>query len=194
MRQTLVFAPLLLVLGCGNDNGGHGGVDMSLPAPGPDMAVRVPNGVVCDKMTCAVGKVCCVMTSGAQITGSACIASDAPCTGARIACDGPEDCTSADAKNCCGTIQLTTPDVDGGTPMISGGGAMCASDCAVKLASGSVSSRLCSLTEDCAGFAVTTPIGPLPLDQCCSIVGGPALHFCASSLLSRFGVQLSCEQ
>ena len=67
MRQTLAFCTLLLCVGgCGDDTT-TAGPDMSAPAdlaPAADLAVRVPNGVVCGSMSCAIGQDCCVTVSG----------------------------------------------------------------------------------------------------------------------------------
>src|SRR5207302_3031942 len=95
MRQTFALCVLVLAVGgCGND-ANNGAPDMSMPdlAPGPDMAVRVPNGVGCGAMTCAVGQDCCVTVSGTATT-STCIAAGGACGGAVLTCDGPEDCSS----------------------------------------------------------------------------------------------------
>jgi hypothetical protein len=190
MRQTLFLVSLLLAAACGNDHGLGNMSDMSMPPPpppGPDMAVRLPDGVACGVTTCSPGMACCLMTANNQVTGASCIPGTGQCSGATISCDGPEDCTAAGAS-CCATLNTMTPDVDGGTPVVSGGGAMCSATCAASIGTNSVTSRLCHLDADCANFSVTTPLGPFPLDKCCSSAMAPGVHFCANALLAQFGV------
>ncbi len=186
MRNLVASCALLLVAvgGCGSDQG-NGGPDMSMPldlAPGPDMAVRMPDGVTCGKMTCPVGQSCCVMASGTMTTGSSCIAAGGQCSGAVLACDGPEDCSGM--QLCCGTIQLTGGNPDGGTPMFNGGNAMCAATCDAQIMLGAngtptgATTRLCQADIDCTGLS--TLGGTLMLNKCCSSTMAPGLHFCAA--------------
>jgi hypothetical protein len=200
MRQNLAscaFAcALLLVAGCGDDTAG-GGPDMSMPADltvGPDIAVRMPDGVACGTATCPTGQSCCVMASGTSTTGATCIAAGGNCTGgAVLACDGPEDCSSS-MQFCCGTIKLTgslTGDADAGAPMFNGGNASCAATCDASFTPGSgstpttVKTRLCKIDDDCTGLSIGGVVG---LNKCCSSTQAPGLHFCAAAL----GAGITC--
>ncbi len=180
MRQLLALCALVLVAGCGDDT--SVGPDMSMPAdlaPGPDLAVRLPDGVVCGQMSCPVGQSCCVMTSGNMTTSQMCIAAGGQCTGgAVLACDGPEDCSNASMPFCCGTIKFTGGGPDGGATMFNGGNAMCTGTCDFNFGGGMVTTRLCHADVDCTGL---TAFGQ-NLNQCCSSAMAPGLHFCAAAL------------
>jgi hypothetical protein len=184
MRQTFALCALvLLVGGCGDDNG-NGGPDMSMPdlAPGPDLAVRMPNGVVCGSATCAVGQSCCVTVSG-MTTTAACLPAGGNCAGAALACDGPEDCSSA-MQYCCGMITFTGgTNPDAGAPMFQGGNASCAGTCDFNFVQGppsQVTTRMCSIDDDCTGLSAFG--GSVMLNKCCSSTQAPGLHFCAAAL------------
>jgi hypothetical protein len=180
MRHQIALFTFVVFVGCGSE--GVKFPDMSMPldlAPGPDLAVRTPDGVVCGSATCPVGQSCCVTANGTMVTGSTCVPSANQCTGALLACDGPEDCT-ASTPTCCGTIMFSGGGgPDGGTPMFQGGNAMCTASCAFNLGTGSVTTRLCQADVDCAGLMV--PILNQPT-QCCSSTLAPGLHFCATSV------------
>lgn len=173
---------LLLVAGCGDDTTTQ--ADMSMPdlAPGPDMAVRVPDGVVCGNMTCGVGQSCCITQSNNMATGATCVASAGACSsGTVLSCDGAEDCAGAGAAGayCCGTVHFSAGTPDGGAPVFQGGSASCAGSCSFNLGQGSLTTRLCHQDVDCMGL--TGPLG-IALDKCCSSSQAPGLHFCATNL------------
>jgi hypothetical protein len=177
MRQTLALCTLLMFAGCDDDT--SNAPDLAMPdlAPGPDMAVRVPNGVVCGAMTCAVGQECCVTTNGTSATAM-CIAAGGTCTGgAVLTCDGPEDCSGM--NYCCGTIHFSGGTPDGGPPVFNGGDSTCTGACnfSFDLQSGTVTTRLCHADVDCAGLSL--PLGGA--SKCCSSQLAPGLHFCATA-------------
>jgi hypothetical protein len=179
MRQTLALCVLLMAAaGCGDDT--NGGPDMSMPldmTAGPDMAVRVPNGVACGGMTCSTSQSCCVQVMGMTPTSS-CIAAGGQCAGgAVLACDGPEDCSSA-SKYCCGTIKFMQGNPDGGTPVFNGGDAMCTATCDFSFGQSQVKTRLCQADVDCAGL---TAFG-MAVDKCCSSAQAPGIKFCAAPI------------
>ena len=181
MRHTIALCTLLIgiaaFVGCGSEGGGP---DMSMPldlAPGPDIAVRSPDGVVCGMTSCPVGQSCCVTSNGMMVTGSTCVSSTGQCSGAVLACDGPEDCgINGPSPYCCGTIMFSGGGPDGGTPMFQGGNASCAASCNFLFGGNSVTTRLCQADIDCAGLMV-----PIVNQQtmCCSSPMAPGLHFCA---------------
>src|SRR5262249_4077666 len=88
-----VLSCAVMAIGCGsNTNAIH---DMGVPdmTLGPDMAMRMPNGVACGQnMTCPVGNQCCFSFANNMATGAMCVSSPSQCQGAVLACDGPEDC------------------------------------------------------------------------------------------------------
>jgi hypothetical protein len=181
MRQTFALCALLLVAGCGDDTT-NAGPDMTMPdlMPGPDMAVRVPDGVSCGSMTCAVGQSCCVTVSGTTPT-STCITAGGNCGGATLACDGPEDCSSS-MQYCCGMITFSGGgNPDAGSPMFNGGNSSCSGTCDFNFTQGppnKVTTRLCHADVDCTGL---TGFGQ-NLDKCCSSTQAPGLHFCAAAI------------
>lgn len=74
--------------------------DSSLPGDGmlPDgIPSDASTGITCGMTTCNIGQICCVTLGGA-----ACQAAGT-CTGQSIACDGPEDCTTA-GQVCCASL------------------------------------------------------------------------------------------
>jgi hypothetical protein len=181
MRQILALSALVLVAGGCGDDSNNSGPDMSMPADltlGPDLAVRMPDGVVCGTANCSVGQSCCVTVSG-MATSSACIAAGGACGGAKLNCDGPEDCGSM--MFCCGTIAFTGgTNPDAGAPVFQGGNASCAGTCDFTFTQGppsSITTRLCKINDDCTGL---TAFGQ-NLDQCCSSTMAPGLHFCAAN-------------
>jgi hypothetical protein len=199
MRIPLLAATVLplclLVVGCGDDTN-HNAADMSMSVPdlamGPDMAVRVPDGVVCGSMSCAVGQSCCITQSNNMATGAACVASASACTsGTVLSCDGAEDCGGAGSAGayCCGTIQFSGGTPDGGAPMFQGGDASCTGTCNFAFAQGSVTTRLCHQDVDCTGL--TGPLG-IQLDKCCSSSQAPGLHICATNLGGLGGMGITC--
>ncbi|MGZ3425538.1 MAG: hypothetical protein ACXVCV_02765 [Polyangia bacterium] len=183
MRHTLALCALVLLAGgCGDDTN-SGGPDMTMPdlALGPDMAVRQPDGVSCGAMTCSVGQSCCVTVSGTTPT-STCIAAGGTCGGAKLACDGPEDCGSS-MQYCCGTITFEPGNPDGGMPMFNGGNSSCSGTCDFNYSPGSpsmITTRLCHLDDDCTGLSAGG--GTVMLNRCCSSAQAPGLHFCAAAL------------
>ncbi len=181
MRQTLALCALILCAGgCGDDTT-SAGPDMSMPdlLPGPDMAVRVPDGVACGSMTCAVGQSCCVTASGTTTTSDTCITTGGTCSGgAVLACDGPEDCSNASMQYCCGTIAFTGGTPDGGAVMFNGGNSSCTGSCDFNLGTGQITTRLCHADVDCTGLSAFGQ----SLDKCCSSAMAPGLHFCAAAL------------
>lgn len=68
----------------------------ALPGDGGTTSPDAGTGVTCGTMTCGTGQVCCV-----TLGGSTCVATGT-CTGQPIACDGPEDCTTAGEVCCAG--------------------------------------------------------------------------------------------
>lgn len=193
MRHNIALCALILVAvvgvaGCGNE--GNHGPDMSMPldlAPGPDIAVRSPDGVACGSTSCPPGQSCCVTSNGTMVTGSTCVSSSNQCSGALLACDGPEDCGINGAMPyCCGTIMFSGGGgPDAGTPMFQGGNAMCAASCNFLFGGNSVTTRLCQADVDCAGLTI-----PIVNTQttCCSSPMAPGLHFCATA----FAGTVSC--
>lgn len=191
--RTKILASLLplclLVAGCGDDT--TTAPDMSMPdlAPGPDLAMRTPDGVSCGQMTCPAGQSCCVMTSNNMVTGASCIAPNGQCSGSTLACDGPEDCGggTGSGQYCCGTIQFSGGGPDAGAPTFNGGSAMCTSTCNFNFGSGSVTTRLCHQDVDCTGL--TGPLGTM-LDKCCTSTQAPGMHFCANTF--GMGTGITC--
>ncbi|HEX4457184.1 MAG TPA: hypothetical protein VIA18_04400, partial [Polyangia bacterium] len=192
MRQTIFIlsCALFAVAGCSDDTTtvANNGADMSVNAAadmtlGPDMTPRVPNGVACDTTTCAVGQSCCLTTANNAVTGGMCVASASACTsGSNLACDGPEDCSTA-SPTCCATLSLSgsLTDADAGAPMLNGGNATCAGTCSFTAAAdfSSITTRLCHYNSDCAGL--TVPYLGTPT-SCCSSSMVPGVHFCAVAL------------
>src|SRR6266540_773110 len=195
MRMNLVLISCLLLAGCGDDNGLNNGgsdlsasLDMTVGPPGPDMAVRKPNGVACGSTQCAVGQSCCVLTDNGQVTGASCIAAGGACGGSVVACDGPEDCSGGGGTYCCATVNLIAPDPDAGVAGgVSGGAASCTADCqaSVDLQNQSLTSRLCTVAADCTGLSVASPLGIIPLDKCCSTPMAPGTPFRGHALFSH---------
>ena len=184
MRQTILIlsCALFSVAGCGDDTttAANNGADLSVAASADmtishDLAPRVPNGVVCDTTTCAVGQSCCLTTANNAVTGGTCVASASACTsGSTLTCDGPEDCSTA-SPDCCATISLSGLGPDGGTPMLAGGNASCSGTCDFAISSDSITTRLCHFDADCTGLKV---YGTLQT-TCCSSTALPGEHFCA---------------
>ncbi|HWE30835.1 MAG TPA: hypothetical protein VHB97_22665 [Polyangia bacterium] len=190
MRQTIFIlsCALFAVAGCSDDTTTvTNGADMNINAAadmtaGPDMTPRVPNGVACDTTTCAVGQSCCLTTANNAVTGGMCVASASACTsGSNLACDGPEDCSTA-SPSCCATLDISGlsgllgggGDADAGTPMVSGGNASCAGSCSFGFSASSITTKLCHVDGDCSG---ETAFGTAT--KCCSTTMVPNLHFCA---------------
>jgi hypothetical protein len=177
---------MVFVLGC-NNSGIKSSNDMSMSivdmAVGPDMAMRLPDGVACGASKCDVGKTCCVDTMAATTT---CVASPAACNASAFTCDGPEDCTGGTSQ-CCTTVDFTLPNPDAGVQGgINGANAMCVASCQAAISGSSLTTRLCHQDVDCKGLAINFGIS-IPLEQCCSSTLLPGAHFCASSTLSQFG-------
>ncbi|HEX8951963.1 MAG TPA: hypothetical protein VF945_08960, partial [Polyangia bacterium] len=167
--------------GCGNDNN-SGGPDMSMPdlEPAPDLAIP---GISCGTSSCPSTQECCVTVSGTGTTSSTCINAGGTCSGAVLACDGPQQCGST--QFCCGTITFTGgTNPDAGAPMFQGGNASCAATCDASTnypaTPTHVTTRLCHFAADCTGLA----IGPLAFDKCCTSAQAPGLHFCGNSLFA----------
>ncbi len=186
MRAMRTYSSLLFlafVAGCGSDTVKMS-PDMSVVvtdlAPGPDIAMRTPNGVACGNMTCAVGKECCVTVANNMPSGATCIDAGGSCQGGSVlACDGPEDCTSQSALYCCANIMFTQGGNADAGPTYNGGSSLCIGTCAIGLASGALTSRLCHADADCAGL--TIPVLNTP-SKCCSSTMAPGIHFCAANL------------
>ena len=160
-------------------------VDARSRRPAPTMAVRVPDGVVCGTMTCSVGQSCCITVGASGTTDMAtCLAAGGTCSGATLACDGPEDCSGT--PFCCGTVTFTGgTNPDAGAPVFQGGTASCAATCDFNFAQGppsAVTTRMCHADDDCAGLS--TAGGQIMLGQCCSSSQAPGLHFCAAPSVS----------
>jgi hypothetical protein len=185
MRHLIALCALVAVTGCGNE--GNHGPDMSMPldlTPGPDIAVRTPDGVACGGTTvCPVGTSCCISSNGTMVTGTTCVTSANMCMGALLACDGPEDCSGM--QYCCGTIMFNMGGPDGGGTTFQGGNSMCNGTCNFNFGGNSVTTRLCQADVDCAGLTI-----PLVGTQttCCSSAMAPGLHFCAAA----FGGMVTC--
>lgn len=176
MRHFVAVYALLAVAGCGSDANHR--PDMSMPldlTPGPDIAVRMPDGVACGSMSCPVGQSCCVSSNGTMVTGTSCVTSSSQCSGAVLACDGPEDCGMA-MPYCCGTVRFNNGGPDAGVTF-QGGSSMCAGTCNFMFGNTSVTTRLCQADVDCMGLTI-----PLlgTQTQCCSSTMAPGLHFCAA--------------
>lgn len=175
-KLTLASLALLccVAAACGSNPGVHdmGMVDMS---PGPDMAMKMPNGVACGQMSCAVGQDCCLSIANNMITGASCVASGGMCTGATLACDGPEDCNAKATDVCCTTITFkTNANADAGI-MLTGGNSKCGT-CSASIGIGSLTTRLCHKATDCTGLS-SQLIGNF--DKCCSQGPTGSLQFCA---------------
>src|SRR5438874_9150773 len=101
MRNLTLAIITLMAVGCGSNTSAK---DMSVPADltvGPDIAMRMPNGVTCGTgLTCPVGQECCVSFANNMATGATCVASASQCMGAALACDGPEDCNMSTTDAC----------------------------------------------------------------------------------------------
>jgi hypothetical protein len=196
MRSHFLVLSLGLLAGCGDDaTKSDGGADLAMSVSadmtaGADLSVRTPNGVSCGDTSCSVGQSCCVQTSNGQVTGAACIAAAGSCSGSTLACDGPEDCSSAKSY-CCATLTLNPGDPDGGAPSLESGSSSCVADCQFSFdqASSTVSSRLCQVADDCVGLSV---LGIAKADKCCSSPMAPNLHFC---FVGAFAAQvgLTCK-
>jgi hypothetical protein len=180
MRQTLALCALLLAAGCGDDT--NAGPDMSAPldmTAGPDMAMRVPDGVSCGTMNCAIGQSCCVQPSGMTAT-QMCIAPNGACPGGGVlACDGPEDCSTGNPY-CCATVKFTQGGPDAGAGNVTGGDSMCTMTCDASFTPGSLKTRLCKVDSDCTGLNI---LGQVNLDKCCSTTMAPGKHFCAAPFM-----------
>jgi hypothetical protein len=167
-----------MAVGCGSNPATHdmGMADMSI---GPDMAMRVPNGVACGtNLTCAVGQDCCVSFANNQATGATCVTSTSQCSGAVLACDGPEDCTTPNDA-CCATVNLSGIGADAGA-MITGGNSKCGQCSATVSLTGSIMTRLCHVTDDCKSFSASVPIiGKIDFNKCCTGANSGGIQFCA---------------
>jgi hypothetical protein len=179
----------LVAVGCGSNPAVK---DMSIAvdmAPGPDMAMRVPNGVACGtNVTCAVGKDCCVSFANNMATGAMCVDTPAQCQGALLACDGPEDCNMSATDACCATINLKGIGSDAGV-MVTGGNSKCGQCAASVSLTGTFMTKLCHVPADCTSFSATVPIiGKIDFNKCCSN-GMGGVQFCAPdpSTLGAFG-------
>ncbi len=181
MRQIIALCALVLVAGCGNDNN-NTGPDMSMPdlLPLPDLAIP---GIACANTSCAVGQECCLSVSGTSTVSGTCISSGGTCSGAVLACDGPQQCGAN--QFCCGTITFSGGiNPDAGAPMFGGGNAACANTCDFTtnypMSPTMVTTRLCHVNDDCTGLSAFGQ----PIDHCCTSSQAPGLHFCASSLFA----------
>jgi hypothetical protein len=183
--RKIIFAFALLVAGCGSNSSMHDmamSIDMSI---GPDMAMRVPNGVVCGNMTCAVGQECCATVANNMVTGASCMATGGNCANA-FTCDGPEDCTKP-TDQCCGTIDLNVGgNADAGITL-AGGSSTCGACTASISLGGAVMTRMCHSATDCMGFSTAVLGQTIAFDKCCT-GGGKSLQFCAPdpSVISGF--------
>jgi len=103
--------------------------DTGPPMPGNDAGTTT--GVMCGTETCTASQECCVTRGSAGMMISQTCTDPGMCTGAALACDGPEDCAAGEA--CCGTFIGTTA------------GSMCVAD------SMCTRGRFCHATTDCTG-------------------------------------------
>ena len=190
MRNLILcLAPIVFLGGCNDDNLMGGMSDMTvLPdlLNEKDMAMRVPNGVVCGTKTCNDPQVCCAMPGMGGVNYS-CMASGSCGDGsAQLSCDGPEDCPSA-MPNCCADAHFSLSMTDA-LPMVAGANAACGTDQAcpagVDLAGGVLHTKLCHTAGDCAGYTGTVPIlGNAAFDGCCTSNQAPGIQFCAPTQL-----------
>lgn len=180
---------LLLAIGAAACGDSSTAADMSMPhldmTVGPDMAMRMPDGVKCGTTeTCKVGQECCISFANNMATGASCIATGGSCSGAALACDGPEDCTTP-SDTCCAQI-----DIGGGGDagvMFAGGNSSCGA-CMPAFTGGTLTTRLCHATADCANFSINLGI-TVALDKCCSTSATANTQFCAPdpSVLAALG-------
>jgi hypothetical protein len=187
----------VLAVGCGSS---HVMPDMSIAHDmtlGPDLAMRVPDGVACGtNVTCPVGKSCCVSFANNMATGAMCIDPTGQCMGAVLACDGPEDCNMSATDACCATINLTAGGPDAAA-MVTGGNSKCG-QCKASLnpTSGAFMTRLCHVPSDCKNFSLVFGTFNVPFNKCCSngMTGG--VQFCApdpSAVPGGMGGGYTCQ-
>lgn len=183
MRHFVALCALVLVAGGCGDDSNNNALDMSMPdlAPPADLSLT---GVGCGMMTCGAGQECCVTVSMSGTTSSMCIAQGGNCAGgAVLACDGPEDCSSA-SPYCCGMITISGLAPDAGAPMFGGGNSSCTATCDFSTnypqTPTTATTRLCHFNEDCTGLSAFGQ----PIDHCCTSAQAPGLHFCGSSLFA----------
>jgi hypothetical protein len=183
MRNLVLCSALIAITGCNDDNL-MGGMDMVFvpDMTGFDMAMKVPDGVTCGNMTCASPQVCCLTPNGNMISAACGASGSCGAMAGELECDGPEDCVSASAGNCCATAAFSLGAGDMG-PMPEGANASCGSnaDCApgVDLNAGELHTKLCHKESDCDGFSGSTPLGNADFDGCCESDMAPGIAFCA---------------
>jgi hypothetical protein len=157
--------------------------------PGPDLAMRMPNGVACGgSLTCPVGQDCCISFANNMATGAMCVASASQCMGATLACDGPEDCPMT-GQTCCATVDIVGMGDAAGT--ITGGNSKCNS-CSPAFTTGTLTTRLCHVPADCNNFSFGAGGFKLDFNKCCSngMGSGGGIQFCAPdpAVLTGLGV------
>ena len=141
-----------------------------------DMAMRVPDGVVCGNQTCSGGNTCCIRRNASnQLTQMCMPMGTCGDGGAEAACDGPEDCSTAQ-PNCCVSVSFRQGP-DGGAPDPTGGAATCTASCPASfdLAAGTATSKLCNTIDDCVGY----DSGGIDFDGCCCNNMLKGVKFCA---------------
>jgi hypothetical protein len=180
---VLSCAALFAISGCNDDNL-LGGMDMVFvpDMAGVDLAVKMPNGVTCGSDTCMSPEVCCLTPSGMTVSTMCAASGSCGNMSGELACDGPEDCVSASAGNCCATAKFSLGAGDMG-PMPEGADAVCGSDsdCAagVDLNAGELHTKLCHKESDCTGYTGDTPLGSADFNGCCTSDQAPGVSFCA---------------
>jgi hypothetical protein len=194
MRNLFLTCALILFTpACSDDNLMGGQSDMHAPidmANGADLAMRVPNGVMCGNSTCNSPQVCCFEPSAGGFSPM-CVASGT-CVdgGVQLVCDGPEDCAIS-TPDCCAVAKFSISNDDAGTFDPQGANAMCASDAdcpaSVNLQACELHTKLCHSAADCAGYSGTVPfLGAADFTGCCSNQQTGDLHFCAPTQFMKF--------
>jgi hypothetical protein len=182
----------LALFACNDDNLMGGMSDMTVIhdlTPIIDMAMRLPDGVMCGGSVCNAPQVCCVKPSMGGTTAMCGASGSCGDGGAELMCDGPEDCP-ATMHNCCATAKFSLSGTDA-APMAQGANAACGSDAAcpagVDLAASELHTKLCHTAADCVGYSGTVPIiGAADFDGCCTSTQAPGIQFCAPSNLMTF--------
>lgn len=166
--------------------------DLAPAGPPRDLAMRIPNGVVCGSSTCTSPQTCCeVLVAGAL--QSSCLSAGTPCAdgGVTAMCDGPEDCSTG---SCCVTVGFQAAAKDGGTPMSTGGAASCSDSCTpgLDLGNSMITTELCHTGADCAGVMGTTPLGSSPFDGCCTLPQAGNIQACAPKMYATL-LKYTCQ-
>jgi hypothetical protein len=201
MKTYLLVASLVIIPACNNDNL-SGGMDLATPdlSSNIDMAMKVPNGVICGAATCTGTQVCCL--EPASMTESCVAAGKCPDGGVPEMCDGPEDCSTA-APDCCFNGSFAAQMGDMGGFSAGAAGAMCLADSACPAnatydqgtGAGTISTKLCHMASDCVGYTGTVPLlGPgTDFSSCCSAPMAPGVKFCAPSQITLLLKGATCN-